>query len=366
MDVFSGLKNFFRPSSGIIDNLAFKLHYKVTVALLIGASILVTSRQYFGDPIDCMSRDDIPPRLLDTFCWIHTTFSLPQAWEKKIGDEVPYPGIDKYTAGEHRVYHAYYQWVCFVLFLQALLFYLPRYFWKVMEGGRVKNLILNLNSPILSDEAKATNRKILVNYMLRNLNYHDLYFVWLAVSELMNFINVVGQIYLVDAFLGGEFTTYGTEVLKFTNWDSAIRYDPMVKVFPRLTKCTFHRYGTSGDVQRHDAMCILPINIINEKIYIFMWFWFVILSAVSALVIAYRLATFFSRRFRFFVTRVSAPLANPNHLETLINKVSIGDWLLFELLAKNLDSMNYKDLVNDFIDSAGWKIKMDMYEDEEC
>ncbi|GFQ72678.1 innexin inx2 [Trichonephila clavata] len=366
MDVFAGLKNFFRPSTGIIDNLAFKLHYKVTVALLIGASILVTSRQYFGDPIDCISRDDIPPRLLDTFCWIHTTFSLPQSWEKKIGDEVPYPGVDKYTPGEKRVYHAYYQWVCFVLFLQALLFYLPRYFWKVMEGGRVKNLILNLNSPILSDEAKATNRKILVDYLLRNLNYHDLYFVWLAVSELMNFINVVGQIYLVDAFLGGEFTTYGTEVLKFTNWDSAIRYDPMVKVFPRLTKCTFHRYGSSGDVQRHDAMCILPINIINEKIYIFMWFWFVMLSVVSALVIAYRVATFFSRRIRFFVTRFSAPLANPNHLETLINKVSIGDWLLFELLAKNLDSMNYKDLVNDFINNAGWNRKMNMYEEEEC
>ena len=37
-----------------IDNNVFRLHYKVTVMILIIASVLVTSRQYIGDPIDCM------------------------------------------------------------------------------------------------------------------------------------------------------------------------------------------------------------------------------------------------------------------------------------------------------------------------
>ena len=47
----------------------------------------------------------------------------------------------------------------------------------------------------------------------------------------------------------------------------------MIYIFPRMTKCTFHKFGASGEVEKHDALCILPLNIVNEKIYIFLWFW---------------------------------------------------------------------------------------------
>ena len=49
----------------------------------------------------------------------------------------------------------------------------------------------------------------------------------------------------------------------------------MIYIFPRMTKCTFHKFGASGEVEKHDALCILPLNIVNEKIYIFIWFWWV-------------------------------------------------------------------------------------------
>ena len=29
----------------------------------------------------------------------------------------------------------------------------------------------------------------------------------------------------------------------------------------RMTKCTFHKFGTSGNIEKHDALCILPLNI---------------------------------------------------------------------------------------------------------
>jgi len=28
-----------------------------------------------------------------------------------------------------------------------------------------------------------------------------------------------------------------------------------------MTKCTFHKFGSSGEIEKHDAMCILPLNI---------------------------------------------------------------------------------------------------------
>ncbi|XP_064457638.1 innexin inx2-like [Ornithodoros turicata] len=347
--LFGNLKGFFKTDFTVIDNNVFRLHYKATVCILIAFSILVTGRQYIGDPIDCISKDSVPSDLLDTFCWIHTTFSLTDAWHKQVGVQIPYPGVDKYIPGEQRVYHAYYQWVCFVLFLQAVLFYVPRYFWKAIEGGRTKNLILGLNNPIMSEGDKEKSRNLLVEYLTVNLNNHNLFFYGYVLAEILNFINVVGQMFLMDLFLGGEFSAYGARVLQFTEWDWSVRFDPMIKVFPRLTKCTFHMYGTSGDVQKHDAMCILPINIINEKIYVFLWFWFIILAVLSALVLVYRAAIMFVPRIRFMVLRSRAKLANKDYVERICDRTNLGDWLVLDLLCKNIDPINFRDLVNDYV-----------------
>ncbi len=42
-------------------------------------------------------------------------------------------------------------------------------------------------------------------------------------------------------------------------------------------------------MEKHDALCILPLNIVNEKIYIFLWFWLLMLGGLSTLVVVYRL-----------------------------------------------------------------------------
>ena len=55
------------------------------------------------------------------------------------------------------------------------------------------------------------------------------------------------------------------------------RFDYMDTVFPKVGKCNFHKYGPSGTIERADALCVLPLNIINEKIYVILWFWFLIL-----------------------------------------------------------------------------------------
>ena len=39
------------------------------------ASAQVTSRQFIGDPIDCMS-DSMSSGIMDIYCWIHSTYSV--------------------------------------------------------------------------------------------------------------------------------------------------------------------------------------------------------------------------------------------------------------------------------------------------
>ena len=102
-----------------------------------------------------------------------------------------------------------------------------------------------------------------------------------VICEIMNLANCSIQIYLIDRLLGGEFTTYGLRVLAFAMLDDEERDDPMVRIFPKVTKCTFKNFGASGTIQQFAGLCILPINMINDKIFLVIWFWYFILIIIE-------------------------------------------------------------------------------------
>lgn len=62
----------------------------------------------------------------------------------------------------------------------------------------------------------------------------------------------------------------------------------MARLFPKVTKCTIHTFGPAGSVQTHDALCVLPLNVVNEKIFVVLWFWLVFLAGVGCLAVIYR------------------------------------------------------------------------------
>jgi hypothetical protein len=80
----------------------------------------------------------------------------------------------------------------------------------------------------------------------------------------------------------------------------------------------------TGTIQRHDALCILPLNILNEKIFIFLWFWFIILSVLSGLAVLYSTGisvyppireAVLKRRFKFTV---------PGGVATIVAKTQVS------------------------------------------
>lgn len=81
---------------------------------------------------------------------------------------------------------------------QAILFYIPRYLWKVFEGGKIKMLVAQLNTPIVDEEVKKSRVEMMVKYFSINLNTHNQYAIKFIICEALNFVNVVGQIYFTD------------------------------------------------------------------------------------------------------------------------------------------------------------------------
>ncbi|XP_037093197.1 innexin inx2-like [Pollicipes pollicipes] len=345
-DIFGSVKSLIKISPVSIDNNVFRLHYKVTSVMLVIFSLLVTSHQYIGDPIDCYTTSKIPDNVMDTYCWIHSTFSVEQATPQLRG-HTPYVGIGTRGKDDTIQQHAYYQWVCFVLFFQALLFSVPRFLWKSWEGGKCKMLVMELDCPLVADEARCDRKKLLVEYLRYHMHNHTFYALAFYLCEVLNFVNVISQIFFINYFLDFEFTTYGTEVLNFAQSNPENRTDPMARIFPKVTKCTFETFGFSGTVQRHDALCVLPLNIVNEKVYVILWFWLVLLAVISGLALIYRLLVIISPQLRILLLRSRARLAPAAQVTAISQRLWLGDWFVLYQLGKNMDPLIFQDVLVD-------------------
>lgn len=363
MDIFTKFKGTIKIKPIKIDNEVFQLHYRATALMIAISGALVASKQHFGDPIECITKDDVPAKIMNNYCWVHSTFTVANACNNTSTALTPHPCID--TAFDssldnmranfkgdwpekEKIYHAYYQWVYFVLFFQALLFYAPHFFWKATESQLMASLTTDMKNPIKSMKSSEKFNNAIA-YLSNPDRYamHNDYMRNFFKFELANLINIVIQCYMVNWFLHGSFANYGWELLtRSMNDVDEIDVDPTDRVFPKMTKCTFRRFGPSGDLNRYDALCILPLNILNEKIYLIMWFWFVFLTMVTLGWIAYRIAIMSTPRLRYWNLMRRANYTNTRQLKYVVNECPPGTWFLLSMMCSNMSPNAYSNLVS--------------------
>ncbi|CAH1730953.1 innexin inx2-like [Aphis gossypii] len=346
LNVFGAVKDLLKLDAVCIDNNVFRLHYKATVIMLVGFSLIVTARQYVGEPINCLV-DGVPNKIMESYCWIHSTFTVVKKVSGRVGKDVVQPGVAPFRQGEDIVkYHRYYQWVCFVLFFQAVCFYVPRYLWKFLEGGRIRALVKGLNNVMITEEQKANAIKLLADYFVVNLHSHNFYAIQFFFCECLNFVNVVVQILFLHYFFEGEFASYGLDVFRFTTMEPSEREDPMSRIFPKVAKCTFEKYGFSGTIQTFDGLCLLPLNMVNEKIYAFLWFWFLLVAVFSGIILVYRAILIMSIKFRLMMLKMKSRLSPRDELIIIIENFQMGDWFILHQISKNCEPRVFKELVS--------------------
>ncbi|EEZ97262.1 innexin inx7 [Tribolium castaneum] len=353
LGLFEVIKDKFKPklNAVAIDNWAFKLHYRVTTLLFFIATILVTFREYIGEHIKCIN--DMPKagfdRVIETFCFFSTTFTVIDDFTY---GPLAHPGVAPYGIGSKQPIrkHSYYQWVPFVLFGQGIMFYLTHLLWKVMEDNTIEKLVLGLNRTKLALETDEINdrqdKRIRINRIksifLERLKITKSWTWWFILCELLNVGNVIVQIYITQKFLGGQFYTLGTKV---------VTVGPQIldEVFPKVTKCSFHTYGPSGSIQIHDALCIMALNIVNEKIFVFLWFWYILLFIASCLIVFWRFLTvlFYKKCMTFNQFIFGHGKLHYWNLNLVVKQCSYHDWLLLKYLAKNMDGLVFRELFMD-------------------
>ncbi|KAL5006065.1 hypothetical protein ScPMuIL_017223 [Solemya velum] len=284
------------------DDYVDRLNHLYTVTILVVFALFVGGGQYVGDPIECWCPAEFTKPFIaytKSYCWVKNTYFLP------MHESIP-TSIEEREDSEI----VYYQWIPIILVFMAFMFKIPYIMWKMLNSfsGINLNKIVVLTANTQVGDAKKRDGMVvnIANYLDKWLYTHRQYRNNIAVRVRKNvsavgcflfnhregtfltgiyllckvfyLANVIGQFFILNGFLGGFYSLYGVEVLDnvVSNkvWRESLR-------FPRVTLCDF-RIRQLQNIQRYTVQCVLPINLFNEKIFIFLWFWFLVVAIITA------------------------------------------------------------------------------------
>ncbi|KAE9415395.1 hypothetical protein Angca_006097, partial [Angiostrongylus cantonensis] len=301
------------------DDVVDRLNYYYTPIMLSIACVVISAKQYGGTPIECWvnphSRESME-EYIESYCWIQNTYWVPMY------ENIP----DDHTTREEKQI-GYYQWVPFILIAEALMFSMPCIFWRLLSwqsGLNIQHLInaacdtqavvdpmerqkaaiqalsscfvdnLDLQSPNndlrRSFIAKFKCKRQLKEFFemiptshpatsFRFLSGHYISTLYLL-TKLLYMMNIVVQFVILNACLkSDEYLFFGFQVLQ-----DLMNGKPWTESghFPRVTLCDFEvRY--LANLNRYTVQCALLINIINEKVFAFLWCWYLLLVIITSL-----------------------------------------------------------------------------------
>uniref|UniRef100_A0A915D717 Innexin n=1 Tax=Ditylenchus dipsaci TaxID=166011 RepID=A0A915D717_9BILA len=226
---------------------------------------------------------------INSYCFVTGTYVIDKAVELMPQDEV-------HPLDASKIDVSYYQWVPYVLVLQAAFFYGPHLFWSLYRKSQTDVSFNHLVDKCVKSRGLSTDKydeevedvvaNIVKTYEHRQIKEKSAglgsagMFAYL-VSKLLNVLNVVAQLVLVSIFIGNA--GFGFQVI-----DNAMdgQYWNQTGYFPRSAFCTFKQSALNGE-QPHTIQCVLMMNMLNEKIFVLLYVWFIILLFASVINVLY-------------------------------------------------------------------------------
>ncbi|KAH8305213.1 hypothetical protein KR018_003403 [Drosophila ironensis] len=344
------LGKYLQFKSVHIYDAVFTLHSKCTVALLLACTFLLSSKQYFGDPIQCLPDKGLNMNYFHSYCWIYGAYVSNSTAADTLYDGLQCkPGVVGRTVGpENRRYVRYYQWVVLVLLLESFVFYLPAFLWKIWEGDRLKHLCADFHQAVVcKDKSKAHLRK-LVNYFTSDYKEtHFRYFASYVFCEILNLTISIVNILLLDLFFGGFWKRYLAALQALAAGNVDLWNGITTSVFPKCAKCEVIMGGAGGSDNSYDSLCLLPLNVLNEKMFGFLCIWFLLMTALVALKFLYRLVTAFHPGMRLHLMRARASFMPKEHLQQALRNCSFGDWFVLMRVGNNISPEVFRKLLEE-------------------
>jgi len=260
------------------DDAFDRLNYQITPFLFVLFSLVNISKLYIGTAINCFTKAEFRGGWIQyahDYCLVENTYYL------RTNESIP---IEQELRGEK--YISYYQWVPFILVLQACSFYIPHLMWRSFNwvtGYQIRTIVttakesVSLSAEDNKDKVKKIARSMfhasqLKHQTIRFLNEQRFVtFLYLAM-KLSYLVLICFHLVVFKHFLGSFDFAFGVLKSKGEWTDSGL--------FPRVTVCDFS-IQRPGQILQFTVECVLPLNMFNEKIFVFFFFWLCVLMAAT-------------------------------------------------------------------------------------
>ncbi|KAI6187271.1 Innexin [Aphelenchoides besseyi] len=304
------------------DTVVDRLNYYYSTVIIMVMSITLTARQYVGQPLQC---------------WVPSEFSKAWDYEHVLGNStlritvlstthfgfLPKKRFHaEWMSGKSQSYKQftgvlnfrvsrqllYYQWVPFIMALQAGFFYLPVIFWGIHtivrktntgSGINIQNIIRMVRDTDKSDKVERSKAVSTICNLLKDalrlrdvrkmqVNRFDHYFKlglldgqyvanMYTITKFLYLLNLIGQFLMMNQFLDQNNHAWGADILRDIingkDWETSGN-------FPRVAFCDF-TIRTMANVKRYTIQCVLMLNMFNEKIFLFLYWWLIFVGIIT-------------------------------------------------------------------------------------
>uniref|UniRef100_A0AC35UCE9 Innexin n=1 Tax=Rhabditophanes sp. KR3021 TaxID=114890 RepID=A0AC35UCE9_9BILA len=334
------IKDLSKLANDVIDDHVDRLNSAFTIWAIFFC-IFATSTAVLGGPLECYhiaTHIESWKEALTNYCYVSKTYTFPflndinglftneTAKQLKRFNENHFEFQELVEEAQGRSIN-YYQWIPYFLLLQAAFFYLPKAVWNFIAdslGFDIRTIIKEskrIKEILIPEEKKVAMEDLLVhifnfyeyNADTRRFSKSSYKTSMMAMGQLMvkalYAINAIAQFYFMNLFIADENQLWGYEHMK-RMYGEGLFID--CHYFPRNAMCNTDDLKTAA-VNQKSIQCLLTMNMINEKVFLFMYFWIVLLIVTTM--------------YNFFVTitRFVYPATKQGLVLNLLLKARIND-----------------------------------------
>ena len=308
------------------DDWFDKLNRSTTVILLLIAASFIYSNKFFSTQISCLDEPNklVPIGLdyVNSLCLAKDTYTTVDFFAENSNANT-YQHI------------SYYPWLFFIVCSFAFVFYAPYLLWKafvrnnyyhhmpvdisgIVDLLRKSNVykkddfsksiklaseyldkcfsVNNFNDGLNDDEGQDTNmlsNKQPKSYYDRRNKRTKMFYCPLVLKyvfvKLCYLLVSVCVFFLVARFLqlkeAGSFYAFGFDAA--SKWFQEPAPGKLTdylesRFLPRVIFCDIHvRADKKNNIHHHQYQCALPANVFNEKVFIVMWAWFMVMICIN-------------------------------------------------------------------------------------
>jgi len=139
--------------------------------------------------------------------------------------------------------------------------------------------------------------------------------------------------------------------------------NPMCNTFPRIASCNYWRWGSGGRQENINAICILGLNHINDKVFLLLWWWCLVVAFIGFLRLIWRAAQCRSSWLRFHMihmrmNRYFKRSTKMDKIRAFIDDCKLGDWFVLYQMSKNLNRSFFMDFLTQL--SVRYSLRQDV------